>query len=422
MSMPIEGNAPPPRRVLITCYNADPPTSGYATRVMQMVESYTTRGMQADVLRFIPVAHRAESWRRHLGLRGARYVHEYPAPPISRYEMGRRLAVPWCGTLARLVRQRLKPDLVQAEGHEAAAVTLWHGSKALQVVDFHGAVPEETEYRRRRHGAPTASAPNWFHRHEARALAVCDAYIVVSGRMNHHLVDKLGDDVRPERSFVLDVKSSSRFTATGCRVARHDYALDDDDIVVAYAGGTQDYQRLPDVARFVETLARYLPRLRLMVFTADPDAARRQLGTFAVRRTIVASVAPDDLYAHLRIADFGIIFRDDHVINRVASPTKVWEYLASGLHVICNRAAGNAQQEAGALDAALCVEPDSPTLSWRNTAMQIEHIVRRRRAAPDAVGVAARRHLMLTGGWEGRFDAWLRHLHALPAHPCRDPS
>jgi hypothetical protein len=403
----------PPTRILITCYNADPPTSGYATRVLQMVESYAERDIRADVLRFVPVAHRAESWRKILHSRGARQVHEYPAPPLSRYELSRGLALAWCRPLALALRWRLKPDLVQAEGHEAAAVSLWRGGAALQVMDLHGAMPEETEYRRRRQGMPSTRAPRWFHKQEARALAVCDAYIVVSDRMNDHLVRKLGDAVRTERSFVLDVRSSARFTANVRHVSRLSYGMHDDDIVVAYSGGTQDYQRLPDIARFTDALARHVPRLRLLVLTADPQAARRQLGPNAAGRAIVASVPPADLYSHLQIADFGIIFRDDHVINHVSSPTKVWEYLTSGLHVICNRAAGNALREARAIGAALHVEPDAPDLPWQTISAQVERIVRARRALPDAVAEAARRYLSMMGNWDSRFDGWLRHLSAL---------
>jgi hypothetical protein len=91
--------------VLITCFNADAPTSGYATRVLQMVESYTARGFDVCVLRFVPIAHRAQSWRGALLERGARPVFEWIAPPISRYELGRRLAIWWCRPLALAPRE-----------------------------------------------------------------------------------------------------------------------------------------------------------------------------------------------------------------------------------------------------------------------------------------------------------------------------
>jgi hypothetical protein len=131
--------------------------------------------------------------------------------------------------------------------------------------------------------------------------------------------------------------------------------------------------------------------------------------------TIIASIEPSELHAHLQIADFGIIFRDNHVINRVASPTKIWEYLLSGLHVICNHAAGNAAETAGALGAALVVDPDSPSPDWDVIAGAIEEIMQQRRAAPAFVAAAARRHLQQEGDWDHRFDEWLTHLRKLGA-------
>ncbi|TAM48841.1 MAG: hypothetical protein EPN57_26800 [Paraburkholderia sp.] len=400
--------------VLLTCFNADAPTSGYATRVLQMVDSYTARGFEVCVLRFVPVAHHAQSWRATLLEHGARRVIEWAAPPVSRYELSRRLAICWCRPLALAARLRLRPQVVQAEGHEAAAVTLWGRMRALQVADLHGAVPEETEYRRRQQHSDAARAPCWFHRHEARALRACDAYLVVSNSMISHLREKLGNAAFRHKAFVLDVKSSPRFTHASTKVKRHNYGIADDEIVLVYSGGTQTYQRLPAIAGFVAALGAHIAQLRFIVFTADPNSARQQLGTLA-GNTIVASVAPSELHAHLRIADFGIIFRDDHVINRVASPTKIWEYLLSGLHVICNQAAGNASEAAGALDAALVVDPHPEPGEWPAIAQAVTEITRRRRAAPDRVARAAHEYLQQKGGWESRFDLWLTHLGTMRA-------
>ncbi|KIG08630.1 glycosyltransferase [Caballeronia concitans] len=401
--------------VLITCFNADAPTSGYATRVLQMVESYTARGFDVNVLRFIPAAHASPSWREALRERGARRVFECIAPPISRYELGRRLAIAWCRPLALAVRLCLRPAVVQAEGHEAAAVTLWRGAHALQVADLHGALPEETEYRRRRH-SPSARAPRWFHRHEARALRVCDAYLVVSNGMIGHLREKLGQAAFHDKAYLLDVKSSPRFMRATAQVTRQDYGIRADEVVIVYSGGTQAYQRLSEIAGFVAALGAHVERLKFVIFTADPDAARKELGAAAEKmRVLIASVEPSELRAHLRIADFGIIFRDDHVINRVASPTKIWEYLLSGLHVICNRAAGNAAEAAGALDAALVVEAKPAIDAWPAIAHDVVEIVRKRRAAPRLVEHAACHYLKQEGGWEKRFDTWLAHMRTVQA-------
>ena len=401
--------------LLLTCFNADAPTSGYATRVLQMVESYTARGFEVSVLRFVPFAHGAPSWRALLTERGARHVFEWAAPPISRYELGRRLASCWCRPLAFALRICLRPAVVQAEGHEAAAVTLWRGSCALQVADFHGAVPEETEYRRQQ-SSSTSRAPRWFHRHEARTLRACDAYLAVSSGMIEHLRAKLGEAAATAKAFVLDVKSSARFTHSASGVTREDFGISRDEIVIVYSGGTQAYQRLPAIAGFVAALGAHVQRIRFVVFTAQPELARAQLGVLAdAPGTLITSVAPSDLHAHLQIADFGIIFRDNHVINQVASPTKIWEYLLSGLHVICNHAAGNAAEAAGALDAALVVDPDSPSQAWDTIARAIGEIMRQRHAAPGFVAAAARRYLQQEGGWDSRFDAWLTRLDELGA-------
>jgi hypothetical protein len=89
------------------------------------------------------------------------------------------------------------------------------------------------------------------------------------------------------------------------RVTRQDYGIAEDEIVIVYSGGTQAYQRLSEIAGFVTTLSAHVERLRFVIFTADPDAARQELGALVDGMHIL--IASDDAIASLAAVPHGSI-------------------------------------------------------------------------------------------------------------------
>lgn len=53
------------------------------------------------------------------------------------------------------------------------------------------------------------------------------------------------------------------------------------------------------------------------------------------------SVAQHDVYRYNCAADFGLLIRADHILNKVASPTKLAEYLMAGLPIIATELVGD---------------------------------------------------------------------------------
>ena len=62
----------------------------------------------------------------------------------------------------------------------------------------------------------------------------------------------------------------------------------------------------------------------------------------------INSVSNDEVNQYYAAADYGIIIRFDSLVNAVASPTKVIEYMANGLAVISTTNIGDINQMPGA--------------------------------------------------------------------------
>lgn len=74
------------------------------------------------------------------------------------------------------------------------------------------------------------------------------------------------------------------------------------------------------------------PNYRFIIMTQEEERANEIVSKLPNSDSVVVkSVLPKDLNLYYSIAHYGFILRDDIVLNRVAAPTKLIEYLSYGL-------------------------------------------------------------------------------------------
>jgi glycosyltransferase involved in cell wall biosynthesis len=118
----------------------------------------------------------------------------------------------------------------------------------------------------------------------------------------------------------------------------------DDRTVLAYCGGLAESWQVADrlMAAFAELRATR-PLLHLLVVTPDVDLARR-LGADALidgGDLTVVSALHSEVPGYLMAADVGLLLRSRDAVNSVASPTKLTEYLMTGLPVAASEGVGD---------------------------------------------------------------------------------
>lgn len=104
--------------------------------------------------------------------------------------------------------------------------------------------------------------------------------------------------------------------------------------IVVYSGSAARYQ-LP--AQVVAFMRRLVDEEGFVALVLSQD---REVFDELVRREggpgeywLVASVPRETVHASLKLCDLGVLLRSPAVLNAVASPTKLYEYLAAGLRV-----------------------------------------------------------------------------------------
>ncbi|MGH7857619.1 MAG: hypothetical protein ACREQY_09835, partial [Candidatus Binatia bacterium] len=131
--------------------------------------------------------------------------------------------------------------------------------------------------------------------------------------------------------------------------------------VLVYSGSLAPYQCFPETVELFRRLHDRDPSVALLVLTPQLEIAHRLLvERLATGSWKVLSVPVEEVNGYLNAADFAAMLRQDHPVNRAATPTKFAEYCLTGLPVILNPGVSEMYEVARAL--GLAIDYDFATL------------------------------------------------------------
>lgn len=199
------------------------------------------------------------------------------------------------------------------------------------ILDIHGTVPEEIK-----------STKNLFLSYfmgfiEKIAFSRIAIAVCVTRRMERFYRQKYPKS--PADFVYLPI-----FTAEICKAAnpsdvvalRRTLNLPADVKVYLYSGGLQLWQNMDKTLEVAFDLLK-LKGNWVILLTGEVDAlikmVMNRVGSIP-ERMIITYAQSDELRSYYEIANFGFILREDHILNRVANPTKLIEYLYFGIYPI----------------------------------------------------------------------------------------
>lgn len=166
----------------------------------------------------------------------------------------------------------------------------------------------------------------------------------VSPALKTYLIDHFAADAR---SITLAANDLPQPVAPEQRAAwrnevRAELSIPTDAEVYCYAGSAKPWQCGPEtVAYFAQIFASNNNAL-LLLLSKDLQQFEALLAASILPKSSyrLRAVSSDDLLRYLAAADYGMLFRNDDIINWVSRPTKMLEYEAAGLKVIHNDTVG----------------------------------------------------------------------------------
>ncbi len=124
---------------------------------------------------------------------------------------------------------------------------------------------------------------------------------------------------------------------------RKEWHVKDDELLLVYSGTTAAYQHLEDLTiPFMQRLAKSNPKVKLAFFSSQPDKIQQMLvaADADLSKIILKSFPQNEVAGALTACDAGILIRKPTLVNRVANPVKIAEYLAAGLPIIIEKGIG----------------------------------------------------------------------------------
>jgi glycosyltransferase involved in cell wall biosynthesis len=321
------------------------------TQVLPYLRALQKDGVAVFLLTFEPdplrhgPAGEAERWSARLAEEGIHWralpYHKRPSLPATVFD----IAVGGC-VAARMAR-RHRIDVFHARAHVAAAMGLVARSLCggRLLFDIRGFVPDE--YVDAGAWSKNSLSYRLLKRAERGLLAAADGFVVLTEAAREILfpgcsdTDAAGRPIEVIPCCVDAVRFRSDLRAR--EQLRHDLGFEGRRVLI-YVGALGGWYLTEEIAAFLAAAREQDPSTFCVVLTqSEPELLQSLLRQAGVPEgeCMIRRAAPEEVPAYLRAADLGFSFIKPCYSKLSSSPTKIPEYLASGLPVICNAGIGD---------------------------------------------------------------------------------
>ena len=136
----------------------------------------------------------------------------------------------------------------------------------------------------------------------------------------------------PAEHFLNDINLRNRI--------RKDFKIGENTNVYVYSGGNEKWQMSDYMLQVYKKIEDSCTDVMLLIFTHDVTEFRKKVKDTGIKNFRIISVKYEDMPAYLDACDFGFCLRENNIINLVASPTKVLEYISRNVKPILTEYVG----------------------------------------------------------------------------------
>jgi glycosyltransferase involved in cell wall biosynthesis len=177
-----------------------------------------------------------------------------------------------------------------------------------------------------------------------RTLSAANKVFVVSKVLGKYFQDTF--DINKEKFVLYPCLSDSKkffFNNDLRREGRIKLQINDSAKVFIYSGGISDWHMSDKMISFFNQLLKFEYDSFLIYLTKDKTSLKAMITKFPeVKPRIFSFAVPnEEVNMYLNAADYGLLFRENTIMNNVASPTKFAEYMLCGLPVIISEGVGD---------------------------------------------------------------------------------
>lgn len=167
-----------------------------------------------------------------------------------------------------------------------------------------------------------------------RARLHCDMYNFVTNGMREYFLKQYGNN--PELPYTIIPTLYHAETGTDAEFAevakRENYKPT--DFVISYVGSTAAWQSTKQLIDLIKQIGEEYKAVRFFILSNGTIPELEILPQHIRDRIIMKGVPHKEMKYYLRMTNIGIVIRDNNIVNHVAAPTKIAEYLTIGVSIL----------------------------------------------------------------------------------------
>ncbi len=202
--------------------------------------------------------------------------------------------------------------------------------KAKVCLDLHGVFPEELKYKGEK---LTPIIYNWIEKH---IVNFSDILVFVSKKFENYFLQKY-PLTKSKIRLVIPICNFSIFQidpTPKVESIKKKYNINENDLVFIYSGSTEIWQKVDLTLEAMSKLFAKKENIKFFILTLKPKEMENLVKNYSLplgNKVFILKLEQEELPPYYQISHFGFVLRDDIIVNRVAFPTKLLEYLYFGL-------------------------------------------------------------------------------------------
>lgn len=226
-------------------------------------------------------------------------------------------------------------DVIHCRGHICSAIAIivrsLTRSKFRVLADIRGAIVQEKQMK-------NGNLAKFF----VQGVLLTERLVFRSSDYFLFVSDEMASFYKSQYSFsnydvlpTLVNKDLFKPTDSNSMVLERKYKLRGKKILI-YIGGTSVWQNIDKIIQTFGEMIQYNNELFMFFISNEKERIEKMIFETGVdsKYYSVLSLTYEEIPEYLNLAEYGVIIRDENIVNRVASPIKINEYLACGLKIL----------------------------------------------------------------------------------------
>jgi hypothetical protein len=162
----------------------------------------------------------------------------------------------------------------------------------------------------------------------------CDMYNFVTNAMREYMIQKYNFSPSRPYTIIPTLYHAESVSEKEFRTISNKERIGPNDYVISYIGSTAAWQSTKQLIEIIRKIGEKYLSAHFFILSNGQIQELQSLPEHIRNRVILKSVPHKEMKYYLKMTQIGIVIRDNNIVNHVAAPTKIAEYLTSGVTIL----------------------------------------------------------------------------------------